>query len=59
MYFMMTDRFCDEDSANNIPTGIDPTLYDPKQKDISLYYGTEFSLLDAGVKSVKMEELAA
>lgn len=39
IYFAMTDRFCDGDSANNVPAGCDPTLNDPGQLDISRYMG--------------------
>ena len=39
MYFMMTDRFCDGDPANNVPAGSDPALYDPHQKDLARYLG--------------------
>lgn len=39
MYFAMTDRFCDGDSANNIPRGSDPALFDAKQSDLTRYQG--------------------
>lgn len=42
IYFMMTDRFYDGDSENNIPPGSDPAIYDAAQKNINLYHGGDF-----------------
>ena len=42
IYFMMTDRFHDGDPANNVPSGSEALLYDPKQEDIDRFHGGDF-----------------
>jgi hypothetical protein len=37
IYFIVVDRFCDEDANNN--AGQDPKLYDPEGKDWGKYWG--------------------
>ncbi|MEO8613849.1 MAG: alpha-amylase family glycosyl hydrolase [Luteolibacter sp.] len=57
MYFMMTDRFCDGDSANNIPAGSDPTLYDPQQKDLSRYQGGDLRGVEKALQANYFNDL--
>ena len=57
MYFMMTDRFCDGDSANNVPAGSDPTLFDPQQKNISLYQGGDLRGVEKALQANYFNDL--
>ncbi len=57
MYFMVTDRFCDGDSANNIPIGSDPTLFDPKQKDNALYQGGDLRGVEKALQANYFNDL--
>ncbi len=50
IYFALTDRFFDGDSANNRPVGSDPTLYDATQTQIDLYHGGDFRGLEIALK---------
>jgi glycosidase len=49
LYFMVTDRFHDGDSENNIPEGSDPSLYDPEQKHIDFYHGGDFRGIEKAI----------
>ncbi len=51
MYFAMLDRFCDGDTANNIPAGSDPKLCDPAQNDIDHYLGGDLRGVEMAVRS--------
>lgn len=57
MYFVMTDRFMDGDPANNHPTGCDPALYDPHQKDISRFMGGDLRGLEKAMASEYFNDL--
>ena len=46
MYFALTDRFFDGDSANDVPGGSDPALYDRTQQDIGKYHGGDLRGLE-------------
>lgn len=57
IYFVMTDRFRDADTSNNIPKGSDPKLYDPAQKNINLYHGGDLRGLEKAIKSGYFNDL--
>ncbi len=57
MYFVMTDRFHDGDPTNNSPTGCDPALYDPQQKDIARYLGGDLRGLENAIQSGYFNDL--
>lgn len=57
IYFVMTDRFRDADTSNNIPKNSDPKLYDPTQKDINLYHGGDLRGLEKAIKSGYFNDL--
>jgi len=57
MYFVLTDRFHDGDPANNTPTGSDPLLYDPLQKNIGMYQGGDLRGLEQAIESGYFNEL--
>ncbi len=57
MYFVMTDRFNDADPSNNNPPGCDPALYDPRQKDISRYFGGDLRGVEKAVQAGYFNEL--
>lgn len=57
MYFVMTDRFHDGDPSNNTPTGCDPALYDPHQKDISRYFGGDLRGLENAIQADYFNDL--
>ncbi|WP_161979356.1 alpha-amylase family glycosyl hydrolase [Streptococcus sp. S784/96/1] len=42
IYQIITDRFSDGDSSNNVPQGFDKTLYDGTGKDLKLYQGGDW-----------------
>ncbi|MGQ3053570.1 MAG: alpha-amylase family glycosyl hydrolase [Roseateles sp.] len=42
VYQIITDRFADGDTANNVPSGFDPTLYDGTGSDLKLYQGGDW-----------------
>lgn len=42
VYQIITDRFSDGDTANNVPSGFDPTLYDGTGSDLKLYQGGDW-----------------
>lgn len=42
VYQIITDRFVDGDTANNVPSGFDPTLYDGTGADLKLYQGGDW-----------------
>lgn len=43
VYQIITDRFCDGDSSNNVPSGFDSDLYDGTGADLKLYQGGDWS----------------
>lgn len=51
IYFAMTDRFCDGDSSNDVPTGCDPALNDPAQMDISRYMGGDLRGMEKALQA--------
>lgn len=57
MYFAMIDRFLDGDPANNSPSGCDPALHDPHQKDISRYLGGDLRGLEKAIDSGYFNDL--
>ncbi len=57
MYFVMTDRFHDGDTENNIPNGCDPSLYDPQQKDINRFLGGDLRGLEKAIQSGYFNQL--
>jgi glycosidase len=42
VYQIITDRFADGDTSNNVPSGFDPTLYDGTGADLKLYQGGDW-----------------
>ncbi len=42
VYQIITDRFSDGDTSNNVPSGFDPTLYDGTGSDLKLYQGGDW-----------------
>jgi glycosidase len=42
VYQIITDRFVDGDTANDVPTGFDPTLFDGTGSDLKLYQGGDW-----------------
>lgn len=42
VYQIITDRFVDGDTANNVPSGFDPTLFDGSGTDLKLYQGGDW-----------------
>lgn len=42
VYQIITDRFADGDTGNNVPSGFDPTLYDGTGADLKLYQGGDW-----------------
>lgn len=42
IYQIITDRFYDGDTSNNIPSGFDPSLFDGTGTDIRLYQGGDW-----------------
>ena len=42
VYQIITDRFVDGDTTNNIPSGFDPTLFDGSGSDLKLYQGGDW-----------------
>ena len=42
VYQIITDRFVDGDSSNNVPNGFDPTLFDGSGTDLKLYQGGDW-----------------
>lgn len=42
VYQIITDRFVDGDTGNNVPNGFDPTLYDGSGTDLKLYQGGDW-----------------
>ncbi|MBV8035772.1 alpha-amylase family glycosyl hydrolase [Roseateles sp.] len=42
VYQIITDRFSDGDTSNNVPSGFDPTLYDGTGTDLKLYQGGDW-----------------
>jgi glycosidase len=57
IYFVMTDRFRDADTTNNVPKGSDPQLYDPTQKNINLYHGGDLRGLEKAIQSGYFNDL--
>lgn len=57
IYFVMTDRFRDADTANNIPKDSDPKLYDPTQENINLYHGGDLRGLEKAIKTGYFNDL--
>jgi glycosidase len=57
IYFVMTDRFRDADTANNIPKGSDTKLYDPTQENINLYHGGDLRGLEKAIQSGYFNDL--
>lgn len=43
IYQIITDRFYDGDTSNNIPVGFDPTLFDGTGSDLKLYQGGDWA----------------
>lgn len=43
IYQIITDRFCDGDTSNNVPDGFDATLYDGTGDDLKLYQGGDWA----------------
>ncbi|GAK10528.1 alpha-amylase family glycosyl hydrolase [Geomicrobium sp. JCM 19039] len=43
IYQIVTDRFVDGNSNNNVPEGFDPTLFDGTGEDLKLYQGGDFA----------------
>lgn len=43
IYQIITDRFYDGDTSNNVPAGFDGTLYDGTGTDLKLYQGGDWS----------------
>ncbi len=42
VYQIITDRFVDGDTGNNVPSGFDPTLFDGSGTDLKLYQGGDW-----------------
>lgn len=42
VYQIITDRFVDGDTANNVPSGFDPTLFDGSGTDLKLFQGGDW-----------------
>lgn len=42
VYQIVTDRFYDGDTTNNVPAGFDPTLFDGTGNDLKLYQGGDW-----------------
>ena len=42
VYQIITDRFYDGDTSNNVPAGFDATLYDGTGQDLKLYQGGDW-----------------
>ncbi|MFN6044147.1 MAG: alpha-amylase family glycosyl hydrolase, partial [Verrucomicrobiota bacterium] len=57
IYFVMTDRFRDADTANNIPKDSDPKLYDPTQENINLYHGGDLRGLEKAIQTGYFNDL--
>ncbi len=57
IYFVMTDRFNDADPASHLPTGCDPELHDPAQKDINRYLGGDLRGLEKAIQSGYFNDL--
>jgi glycosidase len=57
MYFVMADRFMDGDPQNNSPTGSDPALYDPQQKETGRYQGGDLRGLEQALASGYFNDL--
>ena len=43
VYQIITDRFYDGDTSNNVPAGFDATLYDGTGQDLKLYQGGDWA----------------
>jgi len=43
IYQIITDRFFDGDTSNNVPAGFDPDLYDGTGTDLKLYQGGDWA----------------
>ncbi len=42
IYQIITDRFYDGDTSNNVPSGFDPSLFDGTGTDIRMYQGGDW-----------------
>lgn len=42
IYQIITDRFCDGDTSNNVPDGFDASLFDGSGTDLKLYQGGDW-----------------